>query len=173
MAFISDCILLSCFTIVIGCQSTEGPNVPLESTTIDSSATEVALLKESFDPERAAQFGADDYGMKQYVMAFLYAGPNSDRSEQESIELQAAHMANISRLSKEGPLILAGPFLDEGDLRGIYIFNVSTVEEARSLTETDPAIKAGSLVMELKPWYGSAALMGVNDEHMRVAKVKF
>ncbi len=72
-----------------------------------------------------------------------------------------------------GKLVLAGPFMDEGDLRGIYIFNVTTIEEAQSLTETDPAIQAGSLVMELKPWYGSAALMGVNSEHDRISKVKF
>ncbi len=48
---------------------------------------------------------------------------------------------------------------------GIYIFNVETVKEAKKLTETDPVIIFGSLVMELKPWYGSAALMEVNEIH--------
>lgn len=48
---------------------------------------------------------------------------------------------------------------------------VETVEEAEALTNTDPAIKAGSLVMELLPWYGSAALMKVNDIHGQIAKI--
>jgi uncharacterized protein YciI len=74
-------------------------------------------------------------------------------------------MANIHRMAEEGSLVLAGPFMDDGEYRGIYIFNVSTVEEARALTETDPAIKAGRLAMELHPWFGSAALMEVNRIH--------
>ena len=58
------------------------------------------------------------------------------------------------------------------NLRGIYIFNVESVEEAKKLTETDPAIKAGSLVMELHPWYGSAALGLVNKYHDKISKEK-
>jgi hypothetical protein len=63
---------------------------------------------------------------------------------------------------------LAGPFLEDGQLRGIYVFAVESVEEARKLTETDPAIQAGRLRMELHPWYGSAALGLVNALHKRV-----
>jgi uncharacterized protein len=73
-------------------------------------------------------------------------------------------------MAEEGKLILAGPFLDDGDIRGIYIFNVQTVEEAEALTKTDPAIQSGRLVMELHPWYGSAALMEVNQMHKKIAK---
>ncbi|GGQ07080.1 YciI family protein [Shewanella litoralis] len=65
---------------------------------------------------------------------------------------------------------MAGPFLTDGELRGIYIFDVETIEQAQQLTATDPAIKAGSLVMELVPWYGSAALMEVNAIHNTLAK---
>ena len=62
--------------------------------------------------------------------------------------------------------------MDNDDLRGIYIFNVETIEEAEKLTKSDPAIQAGSLTMELKEWYGSAALMLVNDLHKKIAKVE-
>ena len=103
--------------------------------------------------------------MKVYVMAFLKKGPNRNQDSVEAARLQAAHMANIHRMAEEGSLVLAGPFMDDGDLRGIYVFNVSTVEEARALTATDPAVKAGRLAMELHPWYGSAALMEVNRIH--------
>jgi hypothetical protein len=60
--------------------------------------------------------------------------------------------------------------MDDGEMRGIYIFNVTTIEEAKKLTETDPAIQAGRLEMELHPWYGSAALMEVNNLHNRLQK---
>ena len=126
----------------------------------------------NFNAELAKEMGADDYGMRKYVMAFLKAGPNRTTDKAEASKLQAAHMANIGRLAEEGKLAIAGPFLDNGELRGIYIFNVETIEEAKKLTETDPAIKAGSLVMELHPWYGSAALGLVNKYHDTISKVK-
>lgn len=125
---------------------------------------------DGYDSLKAARYGADDIGMKKYVMAFLKKGPNRDRSEEEAAELQKAHLANIDRMAEEGKLMIAGPFLDDGEVRGIYIFNVETVEEAEALTNTDPAIQAGSLIMELRPWYGSAALMEVNDIHKTLAK---
>jgi uncharacterized protein YciI len=82
-----------------------------------------------------------------------------------------AHLKNIGRMAKEGSLVIAGPFLDNGNYAGIYIFNVTSVEEARKLTSTDPAVKAGVFEMELHPWYGSAALMQVNPIHQRVQKI--
>lgn len=124
----------------------------------------------SYDEQLATELGADDYGMHQYVMAFLKAGPNRDQDSTEAAALQQAHMDNIGRLAEEGVLVLAGPFMDDGEVRGIYVFNVSSVEEARALTETDPAIQAGRLEMELHPWYGSAALMKVNEIHGRISR---
>ncbi len=126
-----------------------------------------------FDAELAKELGANPYGMRRYVMAFLKKGPNRDRDSLAAAQLQAAHLANIGKLAKEGKLSLAGPFLDDGVIRGIYIFNVTSIEEAKALTETDPAIQAGSLVMELHPWYGSAALMKVNEIHSHLAKESF
>lgn len=124
----------------------------------------------SYDAVKAEKYGADEYGMKKYVMAFLKKGPNRESNPAKAAELQKAHLKNIRRLAEEGTLVLAGPFWDDGDVRGIYIFNVSTLEEAQKLTETDPAIKSGSLVMELKLWYGSAALMEVNAIHPTLSK---
>ena len=126
-----------------------------------------------FDQALATKLGADEYGMKAYVMAFLKSGPNRPTDNEKAAKLQAGHMANIKRMAAAGQLVLAGPFLDQGDIRGIYIFNVTTIEEAEALTKTDPAIQAGSLVMELHPWYGSAALMQVNEVHQRISKTKF
>ena len=125
----------------------------------------------SYDESVAIQYGADEYGMKSYVMAFLKRGTNRSKDKEVADKLQAAHMANIKKLAKEGKLVLAGPFGGDGDLRGIYIFDTSDVEEAKSWTETDPAIKAGSLEMELIQWYGSAAVMAIPELHKKVAKI--
>ena len=67
-------------------------------------------------------------------------------------EIQKGHMANINRLANMKKLIAAGPFGDDGRLRGIFVFRVSSLEEARALTATDPAVQAGRLAMELHQW---------------------
>jgi len=123
-----------------------------------------------YDAELAKKLGADEYGMKTYVMAFLKTGPNRLKDSIAREELQKAHLKNIIRLANEGKLIVAGPFLDNQDIRGIFIFNVSSVEEAKKLTETDPAVKAGSLIMELHPWYGSAGLAEAFKLHKKIEK---
>jgi uncharacterized protein YciI len=125
----------------------------------------------AYDSLLVEKYEADEYGMKSYVIAFLKRGPNRSQDSLESARLQKAHLENIGRLAKEGKLLLAGPFLDDGELRGIYIFNVKTVEEAKKLTETDPAIQTGSLVMELHPWYGSAAVMAIPEMHRKLEKI--
>jgi len=104
------------------------------------------------------------------VMALLKAGPNRNRPREEAQKLQAAHRANINRLAAAGKLVLAGPFADDGELRGIYVFDVATVAEAEALTKTDPAIQAGQLVMELHPWYATAGLMTIPELHSRIEK---
>jgi uncharacterized protein YciI len=134
------------------------------------AAVPEAAQRVPYDAELAKRLQADDLGMHAYVMAWLRAGPNPSRTREEAEKLQAAHLANIGRLAAEGKLVLAGPFMDDGPVRGIYIFDVATVAEAEALTKTDPAIQAGSLVMELHPWYGSAALMMVNEVHAKIEK---
>ncbi len=129
---------------------------------------------EKFNHALAEKLGADDYGMKMYVMAFLKKGPNRNHTPEAAAELQQAHMANIKRMAESGELVLAGPFAEnDTGIQGIYIFNVTTIAEAERLTNTDPAIQAGRLVMELIPWYGSAALMQVNEIGATLAKKSF
>jgi uncharacterized protein len=126
-----------------------------------------------FDKELAARLGADEYGMSHYVMALLKAGPNRDQDTSTAADLQKAHLKNIRRMAEEGKLMLAGPFMDEGDWRGIYVFDTASIEEARQWTETDPAVRAGRLVMELHPWYGPAALKKVNQIQKAVQRKAF
>lgn len=67
-------------------------------------------------------------------------------------EIQKGHMANIYRLAEMKKLVVAGPFGDDGQLRGIFVFKVASIDEARTLTETDPAVQAGRLAIAVHPW---------------------
>ena len=156
-------LLLACVLCLSAC-APEGRD---PSSTVDETLTQHAT---AYDSTLAAELGADEYGMRTYVVAFLKAGPNRTQDSTEAVALQRAHLDNIQRMAAEGTLVLAGPFLDGGVVRGLYVFNVSSIEEARRLTETDPAIQAGRLEMELHPWYGSAALLRLNDIGSRITK---
>jgi len=141
-----------------------------QSGTKDQADQHDNILEVQFDSLMAKKYGADDYGMKKYVMAFLKRGPNRDLDSAAAMELQMAHLENIAKMAEAGKLALAGPFFGDGDLRGIYIFNVESIAEAEALTNTDPAIQQGSLEMELLEWYCSAALMAVNDIHRKLSR---
>ena len=128
----------------------------------------------SYDAELAKRLGADKMGMRKYVLALLKTGPNDSAitDKEKRAELFKGHFAMINRLAGEGKLSLAGPFNDEKkEFRGLYVFNVETIEEAQKLTETDPSIMAGIFKVEFIKWYGSAALMEVNNIHNRIAQL--
>lgn len=140
--------------------------------TIQFAFTQSSVRNEQYDSILAKKLGADEYGMKTYYFVYLKAGLKRDQNKEEADRIQRAHMDNIGRLANEGKLIIAGPFLDKGDVRGIYIFNVSSLEEAEQLTNTDPAVISGRLIMEIHPWYGSAGLMMIPELHKKVAKTE-
>jgi uncharacterized protein YciI len=94
--------------------------------------------------------------MTTYYVGFLHRGPKwSPERTAETEALQNAHLANIQKMAREGKLLVAGPFLDDGDLRGLYIFRVASIAEAESLASTDPAVRAGRLRLEFHPWYAA------------------
>jgi uncharacterized protein YciI len=126
-----------------------------------------------YDSALAKKTGADEYGMKKYVMAFLKKGPMPVADKTKVNELLKGHMQNISRLAADGKLVVAGPMLDDTGLEGIFVFNVTTVAEAEALSLSDPAVKAGLFVMEYHPWFATAALMEVFGIHKTIAKKNF
>jgi len=126
-----------------------------------------------FEKVLADSLGADDYGMKNYVLVILKTGKyKAERKETDS--LFTGHMQNIGRLVSNGKLVLAGPFgeNDKG-YRGIFILNAKTISEAKLLLDSDPAVKSGLLDPELFQWYGSAALPLYLKSHDKVKKMDF
>jgi uncharacterized protein YciI len=102
----------------------------------------------NYDAALAAKLGADERGMKMYVMCFLKTGPLKVDDANKRAELMKGHFAMINRLAEEKKLVVAGPFSEGGEFRGIYLFDVKTIEEAQKLTETDPSIKEGYFKVE-------------------------
>lgn len=100
--------------------------------------------------------GDTTYLMKRYVMVFLMRGDQAtEYSEEELKEIQAGHMENMAKIDEAGKLMIAGPFGDDGDHRGILIIDTETIEEAKEMVETDPAIIAGRLRAEYHTWWGA------------------
>ncbi len=131
---------------------------------------ESATADDRYDAQLAKQLGADEYGMKSYVFCVLKTGPTKIEDPAESRKVFAGHFSNMTRLADAGKLVLSGPLMDARPNRGIYIFNVSTIEEAEELVQTDPAVGAGVFEYELMKLYGSAALMQLNEIHQKIQK---
>ena len=91
--------------------------------------------------------------MKQYFFVMLKAGPNRSQDSTAAAKIQEGHMANIRKLGDSGKLVVAGPFGDDGNWRGIFIFDTPTIEEAEQLVKSDPAIQSGRLTYEIHPWW--------------------
>jgi uncharacterized protein YciI len=126
-----------------------------------------------FDAELAKATGADDYGMRRYVLVVLKTGPTPMAPGKERDEMFKGHFANMTRLATEGKLALAGPFDGVDGWRGLFVFAVADIEEAKRLTATDPVIINGEMVAEYHKYYGSAALMLVNETHKKLGKKSF
>jgi uncharacterized protein YciI len=93
--------------------------------------------------------------MQQYFIAFLKRGPNRTQNKKEADSLQALHMAHLGKMYEEGHADISGPFGDDGEIRGITIYNTPTFEMADSLANLDPMVKAGRLVIEIHPWWAA------------------
>jgi uncharacterized protein YciI len=107
-------------------------------------------------PAKASDAGPGGYEMTTYYVGFLYRGAKWTPEETpETRKIQEGHMANILKMGAEGKLVIAGPFTDNGELRGLYVFRVGSAEEAKALVESDPAVQAGRLRFELHPWYAA------------------
>jgi uncharacterized protein YciI len=121
------------------------------------SATLIAaMLATPAAKSEEPKIGPGGWEMTTYYVGFLYKGEKWTPEETpETKKIQEGHMANIQRLGAEGKLLVAGPFTDGGDLRGLYVFRVASMEEARALVETDPAVKAGRLRFEIHPWFAA------------------
>lgn len=162
----ATCFLALASLLVVACSQTTAPHF----SQADPSPYAQAASEPRFDEALATSFGADEYGMRAYVLVILKSGPNRMPAGPERDEMFKGHFANMKRLSDEGKLALAGPLDGVDGWRGLFILAAKDVEDARQLASTDPVLMNGEMIAEYHTFYGSAALMGVRDAHERVAK---
>lgn len=151
-------ITLLSFLLLIACQPKVEREYLMEPCPEDDKKSMAQELKELKDG--GFEFGHyvdketnDTLIMQQYYMVFLKKGPNRDQTKTETDSLQALHMAHLTRMYEEGYADISGPMGDKGELRGITIYNVPTLKIADSLANLDPMVKAGRLIIEVKPWW--------------------
>jgi uncharacterized protein YciI len=126
-----------------------------------------------YDAILAKKLGADEMGMKQYVLVILKSSKTPVPKGKERDEMFAGHFANMKRLAAEGKLALAGPLDGVDGWRGLFILAVPDIEEAKKIVATDPVIIKGEMIAEYHKYFGSAALMLVNETHEKIGKTSF
>lgn len=123
-----------------------------------------------YHPDLAKALGADESGMRSYVLVILKTGPNKVADPVARTKMFQEHFANMERLAAEKKLAFAGPLDGVEGRRGIFILATDDIEQAKSYVATDPVIVQGEMVAEYHKLFGSAALMMVNDSHNRIRK---
>lgn len=127
-----------------------------EETTISIAQLKADLNDKGFQTfDYIDKETGDTILMQQYFIAFLKKGNSRSQNKDEADSLQHLHLAHLARMYEEGYADISGPFGDDGEIRGVTIYNVPTLKMADSLANLDPMVKAGRLRIEIHPWWAA------------------
>jgi len=124
----------------------------------------------SYDAALAQALGADEHGMRKYVLVILKTGPTPVPKGEARSAMFRGHFANMERLADAGILAAAGPLDGVDGWRGLFVLAVDSIDAAKEHVATDPVIQSGEMVAEYHSLYGSAALMQINAIHKTLVK---
>jgi uncharacterized protein YciI len=142
------------------------------AATLCFGQTNLPTVNVEYDSTLAKKLGADEYGMKEYVMVILNTGTTQVKDRSERNKIISAHMKTIDNWTKDGKLLFAGPFMQENEMQEIFILQVKSIEEAKKLADTDPAVSSGLYSVEYHLWYGPAALQEITPLNKALQKKK-
>ncbi|MDC7994899.1 YciI family protein [Altibacter sp. HG106] len=154
-------LLCALTAVLVACESKVQREYIMEPCPEEAPAQAVAELKKELTDggfqifDYVDEASGDTVIMQQYFLAFLKRGPNRSQTKAVADSLQQLHLAHLGRMYEEGYADISGPFGDDGDIRGITIYNVPTLQMADSLANMDPMVKAGRLVIEIHPWWAA------------------
>lgn len=138
---------------------------------VSSCGTTKQSAETKYNAQLAQKLGADELGMKMYVLVILKTGDTKIEEKALRDSLFRGHFANINKLADEGKLVVAGPLeKNENQYRGIFILDVKTFAEAGLLLQNDPTVSQGIFKPEMYEWYGSAALPVYMQTHKKIQK---
>lgn len=145
---------------VVSCKDQKEPLTAKDNGIHDEKPT-ISQIKKELDSKGFQTFDyidektKDTVLMQLYFIAFLKTGPNRGQSEKVADSLQKLHLEHLGRMYELGYADISGPFGDEGEIRGITIYNVPTLQIADSLAHLDPMVAVGRLAIELHPWWAA------------------
>lgn len=138
---------------------------------VSSCGTTKQSAETKYNAQLAQKLGADELGMKMYVLVILKTGDAKIEDKALRDSLFRGHFANINKLADEGKLVVAGPLeKNENQYRGIFILDVKTFAEAGLLLQNDPTVSQGIFKPEMYEWYGSAALPVYMQTHKKIQR---
>ncbi|MGB5238891.1 MAG: hypothetical protein WBM43_11220 [Flavobacteriaceae bacterium] len=157
MEYIKVTLLVVLISGILSCGQKDKPQNTSESPSETSVAEQLRELEskgyQTFN--YIDETSGDTVIMQQYYMAFLKSGPNKSKTKEEADSLQGLHLAHLSRMYELGFADISGPFGDNGEIRGITIYNTTTQEIADSLANLDPLVQLGILEIEIHPWWAA------------------
>jgi uncharacterized protein len=95
------------------------------------------------------------YHMKQYWFVLYTKGDAAPLDSTTRTATLKAHLEHQAEQSKRGLIVMAGPFSDDGNWRGLLLYDCDTKEEVEGYLRADPFVRAGQLTYEIHPWYGA------------------
>lgn len=95
------------------------------------------------------------YHMKQYWFVLYTKGEAPPLDSATSAVTLKAHLEHQDEQAKRGLIQAGGPFGDNGDWRGLLLYDCETMEEVEGYLKADPFVRAGQLKYEIHPWYGA------------------
>jgi len=137
----------------------------IQSITHDTQKPSVKQIKEALLADGFQVFDyvdektGDTVIMQQYFMAFLKKGPNRSQTKEETEKLQIRHQTHLEKMYELGFADISGPFGDDGDLRGVTVYNTPTQKMADSLANSDPMVEAERLIVEIHPWWAAKGFL--------------
>lgn len=160
--FLQKSICILCLIFIFSCQK-KPENKELNSTveTVVQKKVSIKFIKEKLVKDGFQVFdyvdeeSGDTVLMQQYFIAFLKKGPNRSQNKKEADSLQKLHLEHLGKMYKEGYADISGPFGNDGDIRGITIYNTPTQQIADSLANLDPMVRSKRLTVEIHPWWAA------------------
>ena len=120
------------------------------ATATPAAPRDHGMVKDDLDRQIDEQAGCG----RQYTLLLLWAGPNRTPDDPNIEALQRSHLRHLFTLRHAGQLLVNGPALDAGDLVGLGIFDDVDLEAVSALAAADPAVCAGRLCVDVRPWFG-------------------
>lgn len=150
------------FLILTGCQLKLRKEIQNENASSKTdSVTSIPVEKIAADLKGKGyntfiyEEGDTTYLMQQYFLVLLKAGPIRNQDSTETANLQKQHLAHLERMGKEGYASLIGPLEGHDEIMGIAVYNTPKIQQADSLANLDPMVKAGRLKVEVYPWWAA------------------